>query len=67
MVDQAMIQADNLLGKERHGSVLVVSARGWHPGVVGLAAYIDSCSGPQSTGLPRVCQYRQPYFSFLEI
>ena len=38
VVDQAMIQADNMLGKERHGSVLVVSARGWHPGVVGLAA-----------------------------
>ena len=33
-----MIQADNMLGKERHGSVLVVSAKGWHPGVVGLAA-----------------------------
>ena len=38
VVDQAMIQADNMLGKERHGSVLVVSAKGWHPGVVGLAA-----------------------------
>ena len=38
VVDQAMIQADNMLGKERHGSVLVVSGKGWHPGVVGLAA-----------------------------
>lgn len=38
VVDQAMIQADNMLGKERRGSILVVSARGWHPGVVGLAA-----------------------------
>jgi single-stranded-DNA-specific exonuclease len=38
VVDQAMIQADNMLGKERRGSVLVVSGRGWHPGVVGLAA-----------------------------
>lgn len=38
VVDQAMIQADNMLGQERRGSVLVVSGRGWHPGVVGLAA-----------------------------
>ncbi len=38
VVDQAMIQADNMLGAERRGSVLVVSGRGWHPGVVGLAA-----------------------------
>lgn len=38
VVDQAMIQADNMLGKERRGGVLVVSGRGWHPGVVGLAA-----------------------------
>ena len=38
VVDQAMVQADAMLGKERHGTVLVVSARGWHPGVVGLAA-----------------------------
>lgn len=38
VVDQAMIQADNMLGKERRGSVLVVSGKGWHPGVVGLAA-----------------------------
>jgi len=38
VVDQAMIQADNMLGNERRGSVLVVSGRGWHPGVVGLAA-----------------------------
>jgi single-stranded-DNA-specific exonuclease len=38
VVDQAMIQADNMLGAERRGSVLVVSGKGWHPGVVGLAA-----------------------------
>jgi single-stranded-DNA-specific exonuclease len=38
VVDQALIQADNMLGKERRGSVLVVSGKGWHPGVVGLAA-----------------------------
>ncbi|WP_373505096.1 single-stranded-DNA-specific exonuclease RecJ [Aestuariivirga sp.] len=38
VVDQAMVQADAMLGKERRGSVLVVSGRGWHPGVVGLAA-----------------------------
>lgn len=38
VVDQAMIQADNMLGKERRAGVLVVSAKGWHPGVVGLAA-----------------------------
>ncbi|MFO1130900.1 MAG: single-stranded-DNA-specific exonuclease RecJ [Hyphomicrobiales bacterium] len=38
VVDQAMVQADNMLGRERRGSVLVVSSRGWHPGVVGLAA-----------------------------
>ena len=38
VVDQAMVQADAMLGKERRAGVLVVSARGWHPGVVGLAA-----------------------------
>ena len=38
VVDQAMQQADAMLGKDRRGSVLVVSSRGWHPGVVGLAA-----------------------------
>jgi single-stranded-DNA-specific exonuclease len=38
VVDQAMVQADNMLGEQRLGSVLVVSGRGWHPGVVGLAA-----------------------------
>ncbi len=38
VVDQAMVQADQMLGKERRASVLVVSGRGWHPGVVGLAA-----------------------------
>ncbi|WP_421694322.1 single-stranded-DNA-specific exonuclease RecJ [Aestuariivirga sp.] len=38
VVDQAMIQADNMLGEARRGTVLVVSGKGWHPGVVGLAA-----------------------------
>jgi single-stranded-DNA-specific exonuclease len=38
VVDHAMMQADNMLGKERRGSVLLVSGKGWHPGVVGLAA-----------------------------
>ena len=38
VVDQAMVQADNMLGRERRASVIVVSGRGWHPGVVGLAA-----------------------------
>lgn len=38
VVDQAMVQADNMLGKDRRGPVLVVSGKGWHPGVVGLAA-----------------------------
>ncbi len=38
VVDQAVIQADNMLGKERRAGVLVVSGKGWHPGVVGLAA-----------------------------
>ncbi len=38
VVDQAMRQADAMLGAERRAAVLVVSGRGWHPGVVGLAA-----------------------------
>ena len=38
VVDQAMAQADAMLGRERRASVLVVSGKGWHPGVVGLAA-----------------------------
>ena len=38
VVDQAMVQADNMLGQERRPTVLLVSGRGWHPGVVGLAA-----------------------------
>jgi single-stranded-DNA-specific exonuclease len=38
VVDQALAQADAVLGKERRASVIVVSAKGWHPGVVGLAA-----------------------------
>jgi len=33
-----MRQADAMLGAERRAAVLVVSGRGWHPGVVGLAA-----------------------------
>ena len=38
VVDQALIQADQMLGQARRAAVLVVSAKGWHPGVVGLAA-----------------------------
>ena len=38
VVDQALVQADAMLGKERRAAVLVVSGKGWHPGVVGLAA-----------------------------
>jgi single-stranded-DNA-specific exonuclease len=38
VVDHAMVQAENMLGSERRASVLVVSGKGWHPGVVGLAA-----------------------------
>ena len=38
VVDQAMVQADNMLGQERRAAVIVVSGKGWHPGVVGLAA-----------------------------
>jgi single-stranded-DNA-specific exonuclease len=38
VVDHAMVQADNMLGVEHRASVLVVSGKGWHPGVVGLAA-----------------------------
>ena len=38
VVDQAMAQADAMLGQERRAAVLVVSGKGWHPGVVGLAA-----------------------------
>ena len=45
VVDQAMVQADNMLGAERRASVLVVSGRGWHPGVVGLAAALCFATG----------------------
>lgn len=38
VVDQAMAQAEAMLGQERREPVLVVSRKGWHPGVVGLAA-----------------------------
>jgi len=38
VVDQAMRQAEAAMGKEGRPKVLVVSAKGWHPGVVGLAA-----------------------------
>ena len=38
VVDQALMQADAALGREGRASVLVVSAKGWHLGVVGLAA-----------------------------
>ena len=38
VVDQAVAQAEAMLGKERLAPVLVVSRKGWHPGVVGLAA-----------------------------
>jgi single-stranded-DNA-specific exonuclease len=38
VVDQALRQAEAAMGKEGHLKVLVVSSKGWHPGVVGLAA-----------------------------
>ena len=38
VVDQAVLQAEAAMGREGHQKVLVVSSRGWHPGVVGLAA-----------------------------
>lgn len=38
VVDQAVLQAEAALGKEGRASVLIVAKRGWHPGVVGLAA-----------------------------
>ena len=37
-MDQAVLQAEASLGKSANPSSLVVAARGWHPGVVGLAA-----------------------------
>ncbi|MCB1378433.1 MAG: single-stranded-DNA-specific exonuclease RecJ [Alphaproteobacteria bacterium] len=38
VVDQAMIQAEQMLGGTQRQPVLVVARKGWHPGVVGLAA-----------------------------
>jgi single-stranded-DNA-specific exonuclease len=38
VVDQAMVQAEAALGREGRASVLLVTGKGWHPGVVGLAA-----------------------------
>jgi len=38
VVDQALRQAEAAMGTERRPRVLVVSSKGWHPGVVGLAA-----------------------------
>ena len=38
VVDQAMLQAEAMLGQEQRQPVLVVARKGWHPGVVGLAA-----------------------------
>ncbi len=38
VVDQAVMQAEAAMGREGRQKVLVVSSRGWHPGVVGLAA-----------------------------
>ena len=38
VVEQALAQAEAMLGVSHRPSVLVVAAKGWHPGVVGLAA-----------------------------
>jgi single-stranded-DNA-specific exonuclease len=38
VVDEAVAQAEAMLGAERRASSLVVAAENWHPGVVGLAA-----------------------------
>jgi single-stranded-DNA-specific exonuclease len=38
VVDRAMLQAEAAMGQEGRQKVLVVSSKGWHPGVVGLAA-----------------------------
>jgi len=38
VVDQAVMQAEAMLGKEQRQPVIVVARQGWHPGVVGLAA-----------------------------
>ncbi len=37
-VEEAIAQAEASLGKERKPSMIVASADGWHPGVVGLVA-----------------------------
>jgi single-stranded-DNA-specific exonuclease len=38
VVDQALMQAEAALGKDRNPPAIVVAGEGWHPGVVGLAA-----------------------------
>lgn len=38
VVDAALLQAEQALGKEHLAPVIVVAGEGWHPGVVGLAA-----------------------------
>lgn len=38
VVDQAVMQAEAMMGEGGRQPVLVVSRKGWHPGVVGLAA-----------------------------
>ncbi len=38
VVAQAIIQAENALGRESRTPVLVVAGEGWHPGVLGLVA-----------------------------
>ena len=38
VVDEAIMQAEAAMGKEKRSSIIVVAADGWHPGVVGLAA-----------------------------
>ena len=38
VVDEAIMQAEAAMGKDKRPSIVVVAADGWHPGVVGLAA-----------------------------
>ena len=38
VVDEAIMQAEAAMGKDKRLSIVVVAADGWHPGVVGLAA-----------------------------
>ncbi len=38
VVEEAVSQADAAMGHERKPAIIVTSADGWHPGVVGLAA-----------------------------